>query len=217
MTSDPLQILIRTTLCLLSVIFIYFIWSDIEKIEHIKSSPINTEEYLPLSSNELEVKLIGNQTIPDSSEFDEIVKRPLFNDDRLPFVYVAPEKSDKKNKKIPEKPVAQFRLNAVVITPEKQIAIIQSSKNKEMNRISLGESIDDWELSEVTNHSVQLKKGSQIKTLELEIKTSVKKPAATKKSNEKSGLTNKNAKTQAKTNLKENVPQATKDAINKKK
>lgn len=220
MMPDSLKTLIRTGLCLISGLFIYSLWSSLENIGQDRAEN-NVEELASVSDNPPVVIADKNRILPGSSEFDEIIRRPLFNDDRLPFVYVTPEKSDSKKTK---KTAEQYRLNAVVITPEKQIAIIKSSKNKESLRISLGESIDDWILNEVTHHSVQLKKGNKIKILELEIKISAKRPKTKNKivpkDNKKDALTSlkdKNAEIDSIKSLKEKIAQAKKDAATAKK
>lgn len=121
---------------------------------------------------------------PDISEFDEVINRPLFFADRKPYVYVAPEKpikpSRQKKKTIPKK-TEQYSLNAVIITPERQLAIIQSGRGKTLQRLSLGEEIEGWTLETIEPRSVLLKKGNETKSLELEIKISKpQKQTATK-------------------------------------
>ena len=70
-------------------------------------------------------------------------------------------------------------LTAVVITPEKSLAILQAGNNKSLQRVRLGETIDGWTLTEIQDQSIVLKQGEQIQTLELEVKGSSKsqKPA----------------------------------------
>lgn len=126
-------------------------------------------------------KNLNNQKsiFPELVAYDEIIQRPLFNETRQPFVASESEKAlakpkQKNNRTI--KKQEQLSLSAVVITPDKQIAIFQSGRNKSLQRIALGELIDGWYLDEVSPHSVQLKKGEEIKNLELEIKGSKSKP-----------------------------------------
>ncbi len=209
---NPLNIIISIMLLLMITSLIYFLRNEFISIEQLKIK--QNKEPVAISTNSTEIATENNRIIPELSEYDEIVKRPLFNDDRLPFVYVAPEKTESKKKRTSaKKPVEQYRLNAVVITPDKQIAIIQTSKKRELLRVAIGESIDNWTLSEVTDHAVQLKNGNEIKTLELEIKASVNKQTSTKNKN-KTPINNKNAKTDAIENMKKGIIQAKKENLN---
>lgn len=211
---NPLNILIRSVLCVLCILFIYMIFSDFAKTNNIKVSNDRTQVITTQTNIEKSQKKVN--VIPEISKFDEIIKRPLFSDDRLPFVYVAPDKTNQNKKtKTPKKPALQYRLNAVVITPEKQIAIIQSSKNKDLIRVSPGESIDEWVLINLTNHSAQLQKGDETKSLELEIKTSVK-PSLSGKKNKKTTLEKQKAITESANRLKEAEIQAKTENIKTK-
>ena len=78
-------------------------------------------------------------------------------------------------------PTEQYALNAVIITPERQLAIIQSGRGKTLQRISLGEEIDGWTLETIEPRSVLLKKGNETKNLELEIKASKPQKQSTAK------------------------------------
>jgi len=122
--------------------------------------------------------------------YENIINRPLFNDDRKPYVYVAPVAEQKpvktKERPMPTKPQQQLSLTAVVITPEKSLAILQAGNNKTLQRVRLGETIDGWTLTEIQDQSVVLEQGGQTQTLELEVRGSNKtqKPALTQKSSE---------------------------------
>lgn len=116
--------------------------------------------------------------------YEDIINRPLFNDDRKPYVFVAPPPEEKpvrtRERPAPaSKPPQQMSLTAIVITPEKSLAILQAGNNKILQRVRLGETIDGWTLAEIQDQSVVLKQGEQTQTLELEVKGSSKsqKPA----------------------------------------
>ncbi len=170
--------LVTITLGTFCVVFIYLIWSDLSDIGEIQKSAINgtTEAAANVKSSLTDAK---KKSILKLSEFNEIVKRPLFNSDRLPIVNsssVSNKKSGNKSKK-----PGQYLLSAVIITADKRIAIIQTGKNKNHHKVSLGESIDDWVLSDVSHHSIRLSKGGLSKSLELEIKKSDRKQSANNK------------------------------------
>ena len=116
-------------------------------------------------------------------QYNEISTRPLFTPDRQPYVY---SQSQPEPKKIPVKqntPVTklpdQLLLTAIVISPEQQLAVLQSGKSKSMQRIKLGEAIDGWTLDEIHNQFIVLKNGVHTHTLELEVKGSANSARST--------------------------------------
>jgi len=118
--------------------------------------------------------------IPPLSSFDEITTRPLFFENREPFTYLEPEEEVESPKKTVKKPATrkqqeQFMLNAVIITPDQRIAIIQSGRGKNLQTITLGESINGWTLEDVEYESVKLTNDDETKYLELEVKGSTNK------------------------------------------
>ena len=140
----------------------------------------------PLTMKEIET----TDTFVDIEAYENIINRPLFNDDRKPYVYAAPVAEQKpvktKERPMPTKPQQQLSLTAVVITPEKSLAILQAGNSKTLQRIKLGEMIDGWTLTEIQDQSIVLEQGGQTQTLELEVKGSSKtqKPALTQKPDE---------------------------------
>jgi len=186
-------------------------------------SQISTPASLP-ADKKTEKKLIENSVIVFSEEqiepsvitdYDEIIERPLFFDDRKPYVYVEPEKKqpDTKKKKTTPKKNEQYSLSAIMITSEKKLAIIQSGREKSLQRIALGESIDGWKIENIEPHSVLLKKGNESKNLTLEIKNSNTKQNSTAKT---SRQTNKaKEKTEEKVNNESNNPALTDPNVTK--
>jgi hypothetical protein len=147
---------------------------------------------------------------PPLSSFDEITTRPLFFENREPFVYLEPEEEDKSPKKTVKKPAIkkqqeQFMLNAVIITPDQQIAIIQSGRGrgKNLQTITMGEAIEGWTLEDVEHESVKLTKDGETKYLELEVKGSERKITPPPR----------NGKQTSKTNINERISDSTKKKI----
>lgn len=175
-TSGPLQNIARFVLSGLCVIFAIILWLGLNPSESTNEKN-GVADINPISGNK---KVDSKEFIfPKITEFDEIIQRPLFNKTRLPFVAPKPKQTVAKPKRKINPPVnnqTQLSLSAVVMTPDTQIAILQSGRNKTLQRVALGESIDGWSVNEITPHSVQLKKGAEIKQLELEIKSSTLKP-----------------------------------------
>ncbi len=116
------------------------------------------------------------ESIPPSprliGEFNEIIERPLFMSDRRPFV--AANTVAAPDKRQADRTVAQedFMLSAVIITGEKRIALLQSKKDRKLQKLHQGDELDGWMLKEIQPSEVFLTKGSKTRRLELMIKKS---------------------------------------------
>jgi type II secretory pathway component PulC len=157
--------------CTISILA-YLIWFQLNKpVELSKIISVENKSAIKQHVSLPEMKYETSKI----SDYEEIINRPLFFEDRKPFVYVAPQIPQKKEQK-KKRPVAkkkeEYALNAVIITSDKKIAIIQTGRNKTSQRIPQGETIEGWLLDDIQPHSVVLKKGSETKNLELEVITS---------------------------------------------
>ena len=181
-SSYPLQHSIRLILLGLCVIFTTILLFELnpEYSNNIKSEVIDVD----LSPTDSGIAL-KEFVFPKITAFNEIIERPLFNETRLPFETGKPEQTvvdTRKNNTKARNKQEQLSLNAVVMTPDKQIAIIQSGPGKDLQRVALGEAIEGWTLDDVSSHSIRLVKGKEIKNLELEIKNSAIKKTKVAKS-----------------------------------
>jgi hypothetical protein len=157
---------------------------------------LNNPVMLPVNDDSDSKSIVNNalslqdnqEEIPEISDYDDMINRPLFFEDRKPYVYIEPEKASpktKKRKQAAPKKTELYSLSAVMMSTDKKLAIIQSGREKTMQRLSLGESIDGWIVENIEPRSVLLKKGNETKQLELEIKTSQRKQKSTTKTNRK--------------------------------
>jgi len=173
------KIILLFTCCMLG----FLLWANLNKPVALPDS-VNVNNNAIVATTQAPEEI--QNVIPDISEFDEVINRPLFFADRKPYVYVAPVKptkpSNQKKKTVPKK-AEQYSLNAVIITPERQLAIIQSGRSKTLQRLSLGEEIEGWTLETIESRSVLLKKGNETKNLELEIKASSPQKKSAAKTN----------------------------------
>jgi len=181
-SSYRLQHSIRLILLGLCVIFTTILWFELnpEYSNNIKSEVIDVD--LSPTDSGIDLKEF---VFPKITAFNEIIERPLFNETRLPFETGKPEQTvvdTRKNNTKARNKQEQLSLNAVVMTPDKQIAIIQSGQGKDLQRVALGEAIEGWTLADVSSHSIRLVKGKEIKDLELEIKNSAIKKTKVAKS-----------------------------------
>jgi len=116
---------------------------------------------------------VVNEDFPLLSDYQEIIDRPLFMQDRQSYVYEEP-KEELNQTKAKIKTSQQLVLTAIIITPDRHVAIIQTGKNKEPLHVAIGETIGNWTLEEVHAQHIILKDGEKTEKLELEIQGSPK-------------------------------------------
>jgi hypothetical protein len=167
------QFLLLVTCCGLG----YMLWEETSRHTHDVAETLHNTK---VGSKQEQIDTSDETRIPPLSDFDEITARPLFFENREPFVYLEPEEEDKTPKKKVKKPAVkkqqeQFMLNAVIITADQRIAIIKSGRGKNLHTISMGETIDGWTLDEVEYGSVKLTNDGETQYLELEVKGSTNK------------------------------------------
>ena len=112
---------------------------------------------------------------PDIADYADVINRPLFFEDRAP--YIAPEPEAPPTRIAPATAPAQnlnvpFTLSAIIISAGKRLAIIHYGRENTLQRIALGQSVDGWTFITIESHSVLVRKGDTTKNLELAIKTS---------------------------------------------
>jgi hypothetical protein len=168
---------LQTLLVVVCVVLVIVLLDEVNRDYSTISDTANAS----LASQSLTILGIeANDSFAGIDAYEEIIHRPLFNDDRKPYVYVEPAVQAKppvKTKERPaplSKPQQQLSLTAVVITPETSLAILQAGNTKTLQRVRLGETIDGWTLAEIQEQAIVLKQGEQVQTLELEIKGSSK-------------------------------------------
>ena len=164
----------QVLLLCLCVLFAWILWLDLNR-DYSMSLPDKVISETVIDP-EISENLPGKKLSP-LSEYSQIIERPLFREDRRPFVPV--ETVVEENKRKGKSPVSRMKpdellLLAVIITNETRIALIQSGRNKKIRKVIVGEVIDDWTLDDVQPGLISLKKGDEVKTLELLIKSSPK-------------------------------------------
>lgn len=103
-------------------------------------------------------KMAPTQRVED---FEEIVRRPLFNRERRPIEKAATDAAD-------DTQADAFTLVGVVLTPEQQVAIIYSKTQKQPVKVALWEWIEGWRLVSVQASVVELRKGKRSLELALQ-------------------------------------------------
>ena len=108
----------------------------------------------------------ADRRLPPLAEYGAILERPLFLPDRRP--YIAPEP-------VVATPAAaarttsaiRFLLSAVIITPDKRIALIQPEQNGKPRRLARGDEHDGWRLIAIEPRRISLRQGDEIRQLRL--------------------------------------------------
>ena len=109
------------------------------------------------------------------NEYDQIVERPLFMQDRRPYAeeqVVDATQRNSRNKPVTGSAQDEYMLTAVIITSNKRIALLRSNKNNKLQKLNQGDELDGWTLTDVQPAQVSLTKGPLIRQLELMIKGS---------------------------------------------
>lgn len=134
-------------------------------IENTHSPHLEVDALLketPAPSDEVRIRR-AEYTAPTIRAFDDILKRPLFNETREP-----PPAPDKVAA-IPAPVLTHIRLEleGVAITPEARIAVLRDLTTKKMLRLAEGENHKGWKLENVHTDRALFKRNQQ--TVELEL------------------------------------------------
>lgn len=106
-------------------------------------------------------------------QYAVVTEKPIFSVDREPYVekqaVVMDENAILNGQSAPVDNV-DLRLNAVVLSGESRIALIQDLREKMLFTVHQGESIKGWKVVRLQARSVTLAKGGEEMLLELEVK-----------------------------------------------
>ena len=102
----------------------------------------------------MQTPLVGAQIpivpeLPDGSEYNEIVDRPLFHPQRRAPVVVEPEPE-------PIEP-PRIRLSAIIISNSVRVAVVQELDSNQTHHVRKGDELNDWTIEKVSRNSVILK------------------------------------------------------------
>lgn len=99
------------------------------------------------------------------SAYLPIGERPLFTQDRQPFVVVA--EAAPVAPAAPPRPRVEFELTAVIITSATQIALLRSNLTPAVQRVTRNQTVDGWTLVDVAPEAVVLNRGGESMTVSL--------------------------------------------------
>ena len=113
--------------------------------------------------------------LPPLDAFAEVVERPLFRQDRRPFVPPPPRTGPAARPETHE----QVRLSAVVMIGDLQLALVYTERDPKLQKLRAGQSYKGWRLVEIHDKSITLERGGQVTRVGLKVAPSrVPAPAA---------------------------------------
>jgi hypothetical protein len=107
-------------------------------------------------------------SLPSLSQFQAIIERPLFLQSRRPVPSATTETSPTASK---ETRLNQYSLTAVVIVPDKRLALLRSTTDKKIHKIEEGQDLQGWKLKEIKDESALFQQVNESQELRLQRKT----------------------------------------------
>ena len=108
--------------------------------------------------------------MPPLAAFAEIIERPLFMENRRPYVAPAPVAvRAPEPAPAPVEPdiTEQISLRATIIIGEKRIALVQDLAVGKQRRLKQGESFNGWTLTHVETDGISMQKGEETRQIAL--------------------------------------------------
>ncbi|NQV57085.1 MAG: hypothetical protein HQ503_14590 [Rhodospirillales bacterium] len=123
--------------------------------EELKPNVIQTD----VSDNQIS----GTVRLPNLEDLDQVIERPLFIQNRRP----QPPLENKKKHAQADGQIFRFELSGVVISSGRRIALMRKNGAKIIRYVRVGESVDNWLVTDITANYVILKKGDESQTIKL--------------------------------------------------
>jgi hypothetical protein len=101
---------------------------------------------------------------PPLTAYQEIVERPLFTRDRRPPPAPPAGTSRAANVAVP-----QYELEGTVVSPGGSFAILHNRRQRELQRLGLGERLDAWTVAEIGEGWLRLEHGERSARLQLDL------------------------------------------------
>jgi hypothetical protein len=149
-------------LCALTAALGYVNWRVLQ-LEPAAAAP--AEGRIVLASTTAVPALDPAPTSRTLSDFDEIVRRPVFNASRRPFV--VPEPTVRETAAPAPLPPPDMRLIGVAIDGSKKRALLRNGKQPNGHWVQEGESIEGWQVRSVRSDAVIVASGQQAHELRL--------------------------------------------------
>ena len=130
----------------------------------------------PLISPDKEVAVaapetLANRPVPPLGTFSEMIERPLFREDRSPYVPEAPTEPEQPRDTGPDI-TTQISLSAIVIDEDERIALIERRQDKKLQQLRQGEKFNGWTLNQIQADDITMQKGQETRQIALTVKLS---------------------------------------------
>ena len=130
----------------------------------------------PLISPDKEVavadpKTLANRPVSPLGTFSEMIERPLFREDRSPYVPEAPTEPEQPRDTGPDI-TAQISLSAIIIDEDERIALIERRQDKKLQQLRQGEKFNGWTLNQIQADDITMQKGQETRQIALTVKLS---------------------------------------------
>ena len=128
----------------------------------------------PLISPDKEVAVAApetqaNRPVPPLGTFSEMIERPLFREDRSPYVPETPTEPEQPRDTGPDI-TTQISLSAIVIDEDERIALIERTQDKKLQQLRQGEKFNGWTLNQIQADDITMQKGQQTRQIALTVK-----------------------------------------------
>jgi hypothetical protein len=134
---------------------------------------------------ETEAQIAPPAPAPAAADYHENLERPLFREDRRPYVAPLADASGETTETpepAPQGTPAQFELLGIVINEETRIAMLRNKAGGETRSAPEGGEVDGWNVEEIAGDHVTMRSAGQVETLQLERKNGPEMPQARAKS-----------------------------------
>ncbi|HCU89480.1 MAG TPA: hypothetical protein DGR97_06045 [Gammaproteobacteria bacterium] len=102
------------------------------------------------------------------ADYSEILKRPLFDSSRRPKEEVFDDSIDKVHRSpVALAPKQDLLLIGIIIVGGDQIALLQTKGSRAIERVQVGDLIEGWLVVSLSKSTVTMKRGKEIKALEI--------------------------------------------------
>ena len=123
------------------------------------STPARDEPAVPLGETP------ADGALPPLDAFAEVVERPLFRQNRRPFVPPPPRTAPAARPETHE----QVRLSAVAMIGDLQLALVYTDRDPKLQKLRTGQSYKGWRLAEIHSKSITLERGGQVTRVGLKV------------------------------------------------
>ena len=101
------------------------------------------------------------------TEYAVVIERPLFMPDRRPYPPPAPITAPPAAATRQAASPLDFFLSAVIITPDKRIALVRSQRDGKTQKLLPGDEYEGWKLIGIEPDHISLRQGDEVRRLRL--------------------------------------------------